>query len=42
MTLDLNHDGGDRLTSVENETTGEPTQYGYDGQGNRVGTDRRR
>lgn len=37
VTLDLEHDAGDRLTSVENETTGTTTEYVYDGQGNRVG-----
>jgi RHS repeat-associated protein len=36
QTIDLEHDGGDRLTSVENETTGKTTQYTYDGAGKRV------
>jgi RHS repeat-associated protein len=34
--LDLEHDSYDRLTEVENDTTGETTQYIYDGAGNRV------
>ena len=37
VTIDLTHDAGDRLTSVANITTGETTQYVYDGQRNRVG-----
>ncbi len=45
-TVDLEHDTYDRLTEVENQTTGETTQYIYDGNGNRVkaveGTDERR
>jgi RHS repeat-associated protein len=36
QTIDLEHDAGDRLTTVENETTGKTTQYTYDGSGNRV------
>ncbi|MCC5626100.1 hypothetical protein, partial [Nostoc sp. CHAB 5715] len=35
-TFDLKHDAYDHLTEVENETTGETTQYIYDGAGNRV------
>ena len=35
-TLDLEHDGSDRLTVVENETTGSTIRYTYDGQGRRV------
>ncbi|NES96694.1 MAG: RHS repeat protein, partial [Desertifilum sp. SIO1I2] len=35
-TLDLEHDGSDRLTEVENETTGDTIEYTYDGQGHRV------
>ncbi|MEC4895830.1 MAG: hypothetical protein SAL07_24045 [Oscillatoria sp. PMC 1051.18] len=34
--LDLEHDGGDRLMEVENQTTGETVEYGYDGRGQRV------
>ena len=34
--LDLEHDGGDRLREVENQTTGEVVEYGYDGRGQRV------
>ena len=45
-TVDLEHDTYDRLTEVENQTTGETTQYIYDGNGNRVkaveGTEERR
>jgi RHS repeat-associated protein len=45
-TLDLEHDAGDRLTAVENETNGSTIQYTYDGQGRRVaateGTSQRR
>lgn len=36
QTLDLEHDASDRLTVVENETTGEASEYIYDGQGRRV------
>jgi len=36
QTLDLEHDASDRLTAVENETTGSTIQYTYDGQGRRV------
>jgi RHS repeat-associated protein len=36
-TIDLDHDAGDRLTSVENEMTGKTMQHQYDGAGNRVG-----
>lgn len=37
VTIDLEHDAGDRLTSVENTITGQTIEYVYDGQGNRVG-----
>ncbi len=44
--MDLEHDGSDRLTAVENETSGNTIQYTYDGQGRRVaateGTSQRR
>jgi RHS repeat-associated protein len=36
QTIDLEHDAGDRLTTVENETTGKITQYVYDRNGDRI------
>jgi RHS repeat-associated protein len=34
--LDLEHDASDRLTKVENQTTGETIEYTYDASGRRV------
>lgn len=36
QTLDLDHDVFDRLTEVENQTTGTTTRYIYDSVGRRV------